>query len=154
MDAYWRSLENLQEATILLADDDPDDRLMAADALEEAQVSNPLVCVEDGEELLSYLSGAGEYAEDPPPLPALILLDLNMPRVDGRQALATIKQDPTLKRIPVIVLTTSEADEDISETYDLGVNSFITKPVSFNGLVEVMRSLRQYWLEVVHLPAA
>lgn len=140
--------------TILLADDDPDDRMMAADALAEARVSNPLVCVEDGEELLDYLFGTGKYAENQPPLPGLILLDLNMPRVDGREALAKLKKDPILRRIPVIVLTTSQADEDIFQTYDLGVNSFITKPVSFDGLVDVMRGLGHYWLEIVALPAA
>ncbi len=140
--------------TILLADDDPDDRLMAADALAEARIANPLVCVEDGEELLDYLCGTGDYAENQPPLPGLILLDLNMPRVDGRQALTKLKADPVLRRIPVIVLTTSDADEDITETYDLGVNSFITKPVSFNRLVDVMRGLGYYWLEIVALPAA
>lgn len=146
---------SLREAplTILLADDDPDDRLMAADALAEARVSNPLICVEDGEELLDYLFGTGSYVDHPPQRPGLILLDLNMPRVDGREALARIKQDPTLKRIPIVVLTTSEADEDIVQTYDLGVNSFITKPVSYNGLVEVMRGLGHYWLEIVALPA-
>ena len=149
-----RSLEHTQRLTILLADDDPDDRLMAADALEEARVANPLVCVEDGEELLNYLSGTGKFAGEPPPRPGLILLDLNMPRVDGRQALARIKQDPDLRKIPVIILTTSESHDDISQTYDLGVNSFITKPVSFVGLVDVMRSLRHYWLETVALPAA
>ena len=146
---------SLREAplTILLADDDPDDRLMAADALAEARVSNPLICVEDGEELLDYLFGTGSYVDHPPQRPGLILLDLNMPRVDGREALARIKQDPTLKRIPIVILTTSEADEDIVQTYDLGVNSFITKPVSYNGLVEVMRGLGHYWLEIVALPA-
>ena len=146
---------SLREAplTILLADDDPDDRLMAADALAEARVSNPLICVEDGEELLDYLFGTGRYVDHPPQRPGLILLDLNMPRVDGREALARIKQDPTLKRIPIVILTTSEAEEDIVQTYDLGVNSFITKPVSYNGLVEVMRGLGHYWLEIVALPA-
>ena len=140
--------------TILLADDDPDDRMMAADALAEAHIANPLVCVEDGKELLDYLHGTGEYAEHPPPLPGLILLDLNMPRIDGREALARLKETPHLRRIPVIILTTSEAEEDIFRTYDIGVNSFITKPVSFAGLVDVMKGLRHYWLEIVALPAA
>ena len=112
-----------------------------------------MICVEDGEELLDYLFGTGSYVDHPPQRPGLILLDLNMPRVDGREALARIKQDPTLKRIPIVILTTSEADEDIVQTYDLGVNSFITKPVSYNGLVEVMRGLGHYWLEIVALPA-
>ena len=140
--------------TILLADDDPDDAMLAADALAEARVSNPLVCVEDGEELLEYLFGTGRYQKCPPPLPGLILLDLNMPRIDGREALARLKQNPELDRIPVIVLTTSEAEEDIYRSYELGVNSFITKPVSFEGLVEVMRGLGHFWLEVVAHRAA
>lgn len=140
--------------TILLADDDADDRLMTADALEEASIANPLVCVEDGAELLDYLLGTGRHAQNPPPLPGLILLDLNMPKVDGREALLKIKQHPELKRIPTIILTTSEAEEDIVNSYDLGVNSFITKPVTFQGLVGVMKGLGRYWLEIVCLPAA
>lgn len=132
--------------TILLADDDPDDRMLAAEALAEAEVSNQLICVEDGAELLDYLMGSGAFADDPPPLPGLILLDLNMPRVDGREALAKIKSDPALRRIPVVVLTTSQAEEDVFRTYDLGVNSFITKPISFDELVAVMALLGQYWL--------
>ena len=154
MDPSTRPLNSQAPLTILLADDDPDDRMMAADALSEARVSNPLICVEDGVELLDYLFGTGKYEANPPALPGLILLDLNMPRVDGREALAKLKQDPVLRRIPVIVLTTSEADDDIFRTYDLGVNSFITKPVSFDGLVDVMRGLGHYWLEIVALPAA
>ena len=153
MDTRLKSSEN-GPLTILLADDDPDDRLMAADALTEARIANPLVCVEDGEELLAYLNGTGQYAENQPALPGLILLDLNMPRVDGRQALSMLKADPKLRRIPVIVLTTSDSNEDITTTYDLGVNSFITKPVSFNRLVDVMKGLGHYWLEIVALPAA
>lgn len=140
--------------TILLADDDPDDRLMTREALEEAHVSHPLQTVEDGEELLDYLFARNKFAADPPPRPGLILLDLNMPRVDGREALAVIKGDESLRRIPVVVLTTSRAEEDIFRTYDLGVNSFITKPVSFDRLVEVMSSLGNYWLDTVALPSA
>ena len=140
--------------TILLADDDPDDRLMTREALEEATVSNPLHTVEDGEQLLDYLFARNDYAADPPPRPGLILLDLNMPRIDGREALAVIKSDASMRRIPVVVLTTSKAEEDIYRTYDLGVNSFITKPVSFDRLVEVMASLGHYWLEIVALPDA
>lgn len=138
--------------TILLADDDPDDRLMAREALEEAKVSNPLCLVEDGEQLLDYLFGRGAYEAEPPERPGLILLDLNMPKVDGREALAVIKADESLRRIPIIVLTTSQAEEDIFRTYDLGVNSFITKPVSFDRLVDVMASLGHYWLQIVQLP--
>ncbi len=139
--------------TILMADDDADDRLMTKEALEDARLANELYFVEDGEELLDYLHRRGRFA-DPAlsPRPGLILLDLNMPRKDGREALREIKADPELRRIPVVVLTTSKAEEDILRTYDLGVNSFITKPVSFEALVEVMRALARYWFEIVALP--
>jgi CheY-like chemotaxis protein len=138
---------------ILLADDDPDDRLMAKEALEESRLLNPLATVEDGEELLEYLRRTGKYTHlADEPLPGLILLDLNMPRMDGREALKEIKSDPKLCHIPIIVLTTSKAEEDIYRTYNLGVNSFITKPVSFNSLVDLMRNLGKYWFEIVTLP--
>ena len=138
---------------ILLADDDEEDRMLAADALEESRVVNDLHFVEDGDELLDYLYRRGRYSEpDAAPLPGLILLDLNMPRKDGREALREIKADPDLRRIPIIVLTTSKAEEDIYRTYDLGANSFITKPVSFEGLVNVMRDIGRYWIEIVELP--
>jgi len=139
--------------TILLADDDADDRMMAADALEESRLANDLKCVEDGEELMDYLRHRGKFAgSNEAPRPGLILLDLNMPRKDGREALKEIKADPELRSIPVIVLTTSKAEEDIYRTYDLGVNSFITKPVNFESLVAVMRALGKYWFEIVELP--
>jgi len=138
---------------ILMADDDPDDRLMAQEALEESHLNNELQLVEDGEELMAYLKREGKY-ENPEkaPLPGIILLDLNMPRKDGRQALKEIKQDPDLRMIPVIILTTSKAEEDVLKTYDLGANSYITKPVTFEGLVEVIKKLGQYWFEIVRLP--
>jgi two-component system, response regulator len=138
--------------TILLADDDPDDRLMASEAISESRLTNPLVTVSDGEELLDYLLWRGAYAESKPDRPGIILLDLNMPKKDGREALREIKGHPDLRRIPVVVLTTSKAEEDILRTYDLGVNSFITKPVTFDQLVDVMKSLGKYWLEIVELP--
>jgi CheY-like chemotaxis protein len=139
--------------TILIADDDEDDRLMAQEALQEARLANELHCVEDGEQLLDYLYRRGKYtALQQVPLPGLILLDLNMPRKDGREALQEIKADPMLRRIPVVVLTTSKAEEDILRTYDLGVSSFIVKPVSFDSLVEVMKALTRYWFEIVELP--
>lgn len=139
--------------TILLADDDPDDRLMAEEALRESRLSNPLDLVEDGEELLDYLRRKGKYADlDSKLLPGLILLDLNMPRKDGREALREIKSDERLKHIPIVVLTTSKAEEDIIRTYNLGVNSFITKPVTFESLVDLMRQLGKYWFELVSLP--
>jgi CheY-like chemotaxis protein len=136
-----------------MADDDADDRMLTRDALAEARLANDLRFVEDGEELLDYLRRRGRFSEpDCCPRPGLILLDLNMPRMDGREALAAIKSDPSLRRIPVVVLTTSKAEEDIYRSYDLGVNSFITKPVTFEGLVSVMRALGQYWFEIVELP--
>ncbi len=139
--------------TILIADDDEDDRLLAEDALRENRLVNDLRFVEDGEELMEYLLQQGKYA-DPrdAPRPGLILLDLNMPKKDGREALQEIKSNDLLRRIPVVILTTSKAEEDILKTYDLGVNSFITKPVTFDGLVELMQLLGRYWFEIVELP--
>ncbi len=139
--------------TILIADDDADDRMMASEALAESRLANDLRFVEDGEELLDYLYHRGRFAAGgESPRPGLILLDLNMPRKDGREALREIKGDPALRSIPVVVLTTSKAEEDIYRTYDLGVNSFITKPVLFESLVEVMKTLGKYWFEIVELP--
>ncbi len=138
---------------ILIADDDPDDRMMTKDALEEAYLLNNLQFVEDGVELMDYLHHRGKYTDTAlNPTPGLILLDLNMPKKDGREALREIKSDPNLRRIPVIILTTSKAEEDILRSYDLGVNCFITKPVSFSGLIDVARSIGQYWFEIVELP--
>ena len=139
--------------TILMADDDEDDRMMSMDALREARLANDLHFVEDGEELMDYLHCRGKYTDcNNAPRPGLILLDLNMPKKDGREALKEIKSDPSLRGIPIVVLTTSKAEEDILRTYDLGVNSFITKPVSFEGLVTVMKTLAEYWFEIVKLP--
>lgn len=140
--------------TILLADDDEDDQQLIRDALQDARLANEIRCVQDGQELLDYLRREGPYA-DPSvdaPRPGIILLDLNMPRMDGREALADIKNDPQLRRIPVVVLTTSEDEADVIRSYDLGVNSFITKPVTFTGLVEALSTWQQYWLELVELP--
>jgi CheY-like chemotaxis protein len=140
--------------TILLADDDPEDRRLTQDAFAESRLANDLRFVEDGQELLDYLRRDGRFGEDgAAPRPGLILLDLNMPKVDGREALEAIKADPTLRSIPIVVLTTSKSEEDVFRSYDLGVNSFITKPVSFKGLVEVVRVLGHYWFEIVELPA-
>ncbi|KPK34215.1 MAG: chemotaxis protein CheY [Nitrospira bacterium SG8_35_1] len=142
-----------QSITILMADDDEDDRIMTKEALEESRLTNEMRFVVDGEELIDYLYRRGKF-EDPAdsPRPGLILLDLNMPRKDGREALREIKADPDLRQIPIVVLTTSKAEEDIYRTYDLGVNSFITKPVSFEGLVFVISNLAQYWFQIVQLP--
>jgi len=139
--------------TILLAEDDADDRLLVKEALAEGRVLNDLRSVEDGEELLDYLRRRGRYADpETSPRPGLVLLDLNMPRKDGREALREIKGDPDLKRIPIVVMTTSKAEEDIVRSYDLGANSYITKPVTFERLVELMKVLGRYWFELVELP--
>jgi CheY-like chemotaxis protein len=139
--------------TILLADDDPDDRKLTHDAFMENRLANDFHAVEDGEELLDYLHRRGKFTSlRGEPLPGLILLDLNMPRKDGREALKEIKADPELRRIPIVVLTTSKAEEDIVRTYDLGVNSYVTKPVTFKSLVELIKVLGNYWFEVVELP--
>ena len=141
---------NRKPITILMADDDSEDRQMAAQALDEARVANVIKFVEDGVELLQYLRGEGPYDEPgTAPRPDLILLDLNMPKIDGREALAQIKADPNLRRIPVVVLTTSKAEEDIFRTYDLGVAGYITKPATFQGLVDMSRSIDQYWHHTV-----
>ena len=139
--------------TILLADDDEDDRLMTRDALRDARLHNDLRFVIDGVDLMDYLQRRGRHADpQSSPRPGLILLDLNMPRMDGREALRIIKADPELRRIPVVVLTTSKAEEDIYRSYDSGASSFISKPVTFAGLVELMKGLGRYWFEMVDLP--
>lgn len=144
---------NKRSITILIADDDAEDRMLAEDALKGSRLVNDIRFVEDGEELLDYLHRRGKYSDpDNSPRPGLILLDLNMPRMDGREALEHIKRDPELRRIPVVVLTTSKAEEDIYRTYDLGVNSFIIKPVTFESLVNIMRVLERYWFEIVEIP--
>ncbi len=147
-------MENKAKAiVILLADDDAEDREMTRKALDKNRLANEFYWVADGEELLDFLHHRGAWA--PPalsPEPGLILLDLNMPRMDGREALAQIKADPALRRIPVVVMTTSQAEQDITRTYDLGSNSYISKPITLAGLVEVMRVLGLYWFQIVRLP--
>jgi CheY-like chemotaxis protein len=146
-------MKNPRPISILVADDDADDRLMIKDALSENRLANDLRFVRDGEELMDYLHRRGDFASpEKSPRPGLILLDLNMPKKDGREALREIKSHPEFKGIPVVVLTTSKAEEDIYRTYNLGVNSFVTKPVTFEALVEVTRELGRYWFEIVELP--
>ncbi len=138
---------------LLMAEDDPDDRLLASEAFEQSRVLNQLYCVENGEELIEYLERRGKWA--PPaeaPRPGLILLDLNMPKMDGREALSWLKHSPDFKRIPVVVLTTSRQEADLVASYDLGAASYISKPVTFERLVELARSLGTYWVEFVELP--
>jgi two-component system, response regulator len=138
---------------ILMAEDDPDDRLLSEEALKEAHLANELRFVNDGEQLLEYLCHRGDYADrEAYPRPGLILLDLNMPKKDGREALKEIKEDPELRSIPVVVLTTSKAEEDILRSYDLGVSGYVTKPVTLQELIDVMKGLGRYWFEIVELP--
>jgi CheY-like chemotaxis protein len=138
--------------TILLADDDEEDRELARDALQDSRLANEMRFVYDGQDLLDYLRHQGRWVGKDAPRPGIILLDLNMPKKDGREALAEIKADESLKRIPIVVLTTSKDEADVLSTYDLGVSSFITKPVTFGGLVDVMKTWTQYWFEIVELP--
>src|SRR6185295_3673185 len=140
---------------ILMADDDADDRLLVKDALAECQIAGRLHFVEDGEELMDYLLRQGKYSPpDAAPRPGLVLLDLNMPRKDGREALREIRAHPELRRLPVVAFTTSKSDTDVSVIYDLGANSFVSKPVAFAALVSVLRELTRYWFGIVELPEA
>ncbi|WP_455231571.1 response regulator [Geopseudomonas aromaticivorans] len=146
-------MSSLAPAPILIADDDPDDCLLAREAFSEGRIPNRLEFVHDGEQLLDYLHHRPPYDDARRyPLPGLIVLDLNMPRMDGRAALRALKDDPRLRQIPVIMLSTSSDAEDIRRSYADGVNSFISKPASYSGLLEVVRSLGGYWLNTVELP--
>jgi two-component system response regulator len=140
------------KVSILMADDDPDDQILLQEALRENNISNAVCFVENGEELIEFLTKKGKFEGKDCVTPGLILLDLNMPKMDGREALKLVKADPVLKKIPIVVLTTSRADSDVIECYDLGVNSFISKPVNFHDLVEVTREISNYWLGTVSLP--
>lgn len=155
MNAYNYPMDHRQPIVILLADDDEDDRILTADALRISKLANDLKTVSNGEEMMDYLNHRGKYA--PPassPRPGLVLLDLNMPRKDGREALREMKADPALRSIPVVVLTTSKAEEDVERTYNLGANSFIVKPVTFEDFVHAMKVATEYWFQVVQLPPA
>jgi CheY-like chemotaxis protein len=146
-------MNDYRSVVLLIADDDEEDRMLIKDALDESRLRNDIHFVENGEELMDYLRHKGKYADkDKYPLPGLILLDLNMPKKDGREVLKEMKADPNLKYLPVVILTTSKAEEDIIKTYDLGVNSFITKPVTFQSLVDTMKTLSNYWFKIVELP--
>jgi CheY-like chemotaxis protein len=139
-----------QVMTILMADDDEDDRENTEEAFREHHLANDFRTVKDGEELMDFLYQRGPYKDAP--RPGLILLDLNMPRKDGREALREIKSDPNLRSIPVVVLTTSREEEDVLRTYDLGANSFISKPVGFDSLVQLVTTMTRYWFQLVELP--
>jgi two-component system response regulator len=139
--------------SILVADDDQDDCLLTREAFAESRIANKLNFVHDGEQLMNYLLRRHPYEDSKKyPLPGLILMDLNMPRMDGREALNEIKRHPHLRCIPVIVLTTSSSEQDIAHSYKCGVNSFITKPVTYSGLVDMAHLVGSYWLGLVELP--
>jgi len=143
----------LKTVTVLLAEDDPEDRYLIDEALSESRVPHQLNVVEDGDELLDYLYNRGKYSvKDECPRPGLILLDLSMPRRNGWEVLEEIKCDPELKRIPIVVLTNSHAEEDVLRAYNLGVSGYISKPVSYMGLLNAMKTLGSYWLEINRLP--
>jgi CheY-like chemotaxis protein len=135
---------------VLLVEDDPGDVLMTQEAFEEHKVRNNLTVVSDGEEALTYLRREGKYADAP--RPDLVLLDLNLPRIDGREVLAKIKEDEDLRRIPVVVLTTSQLDEDIVRSYSLHANAYVTKPVDFERFITVVRQIDEFFVSVVKLP--
>lgn len=138
---------------VLMADDDEDDLILTRDAFIENKLASQLMFVRNGEELMDYLHHKGDYSAENAPTPNLILLDLNMPRMDGREALVGIKSNPRLKLIPIVVLTTSKAEEDVLKSYELGVNSFITKPVSFDEMLKITKTIGTYWFDIVKLPA-
>ena len=139
--------------TILVADDDEEDRALAQEALTRARLANNLRFVTDGEDLMNYLHRRGPYsAPGAAPRPGLVLLDIKMPKKDGFACLREIRADASLRQLPVVVLTTSSAEEDIYRSYDLGVNSFVSKPVTLQGLVDAMVALGRYWFEIVELP--
>lgn len=143
---------DIKPITILMADDDPDDRELTREAFVESRLANDLRFVENGEELLDYLYRRGKYSDPASsPWPSVILLDLNMPKKDGREALQEIRGEPRFRGIRVVVMTTSKAEEDVVRSYDLSAASYITKPVTFDRMVEVVRALGQYWLEIVEL---
>ncbi|MDB5242889.1 MAG: response regulator receiver protein [Spirosoma sp.] len=137
---------------ILIADDDADDRMFLEQAMRQNGYKQGIQFVNDGEELMDYLNRQGSYNSQNAPWPSMLILDLNMPRKNGFQALVEIKEDPKLRRLPVIVMTTSSADEDVLKTYNLGVNSFVTKPFNYNRLVEIVGTLKAYWMDTAKLP--
>ena len=137
---------------ILLVEDSPTDVMLTQEAMEQYKVVNPLDIVEDGVDAMDYLKGRGKYAEQPAPRPGLIILDLNLPRMSGREVLYELKQDPDLRNIPVVVLTTSKSEEDVVKSYCLHANCYITKPVDFAKFIDVVRSINEFWFGVVTLP--
>jgi CheY-like chemotaxis protein len=145
-------MNTTEPINILIADDDDDDLFLSIEALKQSRLKNNVYCVHDGEELMDFLNHNGKYSKENSPIPDLILLDLNMPKKNGKEALKEIRNNEDLKHIPVVVLTTSQAEQDIINTYKLGANSYITKPVNFDGLVDIMKTLKTYWVQFVKLP--
>lgn len=146
--------DSSESQVILLAEDDADDRMLVTRVLEKELMVRDVRAVWNGEELMDYLKVRGKYSDaESAPRPALILLDLNMPRKDGREALQEIKDDPELRRIPVVVLTTSNSDLDVQQSYDAGVNAYITKPARFADMVDAFQVLHKFWFDIVRLPA-
>ena len=143
--------ENLNVISVLLVEDDPGDVVLIREAFEHNKVYNTLHVVSDGVQALEFLRGEGEHADAP--RPDLVLLDLNLPRKDGREVLAEVKADPDLRTIPIVVLTTSEAEEDIVRSYDLHANAYVTKPVDFERFIEVVRQIDDFFVSVVKLPS-
>lgn len=137
---------------ILLVEDSPTDVMLTREAMEQYKMLNPLDLVEDGVEAMDYLKGRGKYADREPARPGLIILDLNLPRMSGREVLYELKNDPELRKIPVVVLTTSKSEEDVAKSYCLHANCFITKPVDFAKFIDVVRSINEFWFGVVTLP--
>ncbi len=142
----------MEPINILIADDDEDDIFFAVEALNKSRLANKVYCVHDGVELMDFLHNRGKYEGEDIPVPDLILLDLNMPKMNGREALKELRSDERLEHIPVVILTTSSADQDILASYKLGANSYINKPVDFDGLVDIMKALKTYWVQFVKLP--
>lgn len=147
-------MKSMKRCVLMMADDDPDDREFVREAFDECGFEGDFRYVEDGAELIDYLTHSGRFEGGQGPQPDLILLDLNMPRMDGKEALSFIKSRADLRRIPIVVLSTSDSADDIEKTYDLGVNSFVTKPASFDELVKMAEGLHRYWLEIVQLPGS
>lgn len=143
-------MTNIKPVEILLADDSPGDARLTKEALKEGKLLHNLSVVEDGIEIMAFLRREGKYSDSP--RPDLILLDLNMPKKDGREVLAEIKSDEQFKRIPVVILTISEAEEDVLKSYDLHANCYVTKPVDFNQFMKIVRSIEKFWLTIVKLP--
>jgi chemotaxis family two-component system response regulator Rcp1 len=143
-------VSNTKVVEILMVEDNASDARLAEETLKDSKVHNNLYHVKDGVEAMQFLHRHGEYADAPHP--DLILLDLNLPRKDGREVLAEIKEDSRLRLIPVVVMTSSEAERDLVKSYDLHANAYIVKPIDLNGFAEVVRGIRDFWLSIVRLP--